>query len=127
VAARCLYSGVEALAGSSVETARACAFLAAQSLECALKSYLSHAGVGESRIKNHLRHNLESLWIEAVKYHLNIQSQPPQWCVILNSVHDKPYYLRYPMGINGIELPELIPMAYDLKDILAVVEHAIRV
>lgn len=125
-AARALYSGVEALAVNSGETARACAFLAAQTLECVLKSYLSHAGVTESQLKaRSLRHNLEALWLEAVRRGLNIQTQPPQWCITLNSAHDQPYYLRYPMGLNGIVLPVLIPMEAELKSILAAVEKAI--
>jgi hypothetical protein len=102
------------------------AFLAAQTLECALKSYLSHAGIPQKKLKcRPLRHNLENLWIEAVNKGLNVQAQAPQWCLILNSAHDEPYYFRYPMGLNVTTLPALVPMASELEMVLAVVEKSI--
>jgi hypothetical protein len=126
VAARGLYSGVKVLASNPGATATACAFLAAQTLECALKSYLSHAGIPQKKLKcRPLRHNLENLWIEAVNKGLNVQAQAPQWCLILNSAHDEPYYFRYPMGLNVTTLPALVPMASELEMVLAVVEKSI--
>ena len=126
IAAKGLYPGVEVLVNSPGQTATACAFLAAQALECALKSYLSHVGKTENELKApSIRHNLEALWAWAVCEGLSIQSQPPQWCITLNSAHDKPYYFRYPMGLNGLVLPALVPMASDLKNLLATVGQAI--
>lgn len=125
--ARGLYPGVELLANSSSQVVRACAFLAAQTLECALKSYLSHAGFSEAKLKQHSRrHNLETLWLEASNHGLKISAKPPNWCSILNSAHDKPYYLRYPIGINAVVFPELKQMVSDLKNLLAKVETAIQ-
>ena len=89
IAARHLYAGMEALSLEPGKTGIACAFLAAQSLECGLKSYLSHVGITEDKLKaQQIRHNLKALWAEAVQHGLNAQAQPPQWCVILNSAHD---------------------------------------
>lgn len=126
IAAKGLFLGTEALASNSGQTAMACAFLAAQVLECALKSYLAHVGKPESELmKTLVRHNLELLWTEAVGKGLNVQSDPPHWCSTLNSAHDKPYYFRYPMGLNGFVFPALLPMVSDLKSLLATVEKAI--
>lgn len=122
VAAHYLFSGVDPLAKDPT-MGHACAFLAAQTLECALKAYLSKVGLSEGELKNHKRrHNLELLWREAVSHGLNIQSEPPQWCLILNSAHNQPnYYLRFPMGINMVTLPALIPAASELGELVAVV------
>ncbi|MBK6998682.1 MAG: hypothetical protein IPH35_01440 [Rhodoferax sp.] len=73
-----------------------------------------------------LRHNLEALWSMAVRHALNIQTNPPQWCNILNSAHDKPYYFRYPMGLNGVTLPVLATMVADLNVIIGEVEKSVK-
>jgi hypothetical protein len=87
---------------------------------------LAHVGTPESELKNPLlRHNLERLWTVAVGKGLNAQSEPPHWCSTLNSEHDKPYYFRYPMGLNGFVFPALVPMVFDLKSLLATVEKII--
>jgi hypothetical protein len=126
IAAKGLFLGAEALASNSGQTGMACAFLAAQVLECALKSYLAHAGKPESELKeSSLRHNLELLWTQAVGEGLNVQSEPPDWCCTLNSAHDKPYYFRYPMELNVSVFPDLLPMVSDLKSLLAAVEKVI--
>jgi len=126
VAAKGLFVGAEVLASNSRQTTMACAFLAAQALECALKSYLIHVGKTESELKvPAIRHNLEFLWTEAAGQGLNAQSTPPHWCSTLNSAHDKPYYFRYPMGLNGFVFPGLLPMVPDLKSLLATVEEII--
>lgn len=126
VAAHYLFSGVDLLAKDPT-TGHACAVLAAQTLECALKAYLSKVGFSERKLKEHKRrHNLEGLWREAVSHGLSIQAEPPQWCLILNSAHNQPnYYLRYPMGINMITLPALIPTASELGELVAVVARAV--
>ena len=72
------------------------------------------------------RHNLEVLWREAVNHGLSIQAQPPQWCLILNSAHDQPYYIRYPKGINQVTLPNLGLMALELRELVAIVKRAVE-
>ena len=90
-AARQLYAGMEALSLQPSKTGVACSFLAAQTLECGLKSYLSNNGVAENKLKEkEIRHDLEKLWVQAVQHGLDVSSQPPQWCVILKGVSINP-------------------------------------
>lgn len=125
--AKHLFSGVELLSRATPRTAVSCAFLAAQMLECLLKSYLSNTGVCEKALKDkNLRHNLEGLWLESVHNGLTIQSHPPQWCQVLSTLHDRPYYLRYPMNLNGMALVPLLPLATDLEHILHKVEASFQ-
>lgn len=118
-AAHYFFLGVKALSGGSPELAPACAFLAAQSIECALKSFLSKNGFSEEQLRHwSRRHNLEALWTEASPLGQIFSAQPPMWCVILNQTHNKPFHLRYPIGINGFQTPEVAPMQADLEVLL---------
>lgn len=75
IAAKGLFLGTEALADKAGQTMMACAFLAAQVLECTLKSYLAHVGIPEEELKKYqLRHNLEALWSLAVNKGLTIDA-----------------------------------------------------
>ncbi len=122
-AARYFFLGVKALSGGSPELAPACAFLAAQSIECALKSFLSKNGFSEAQLRHpSCRHNLEALWAEASSRGQFFSAQPPMWCVILNQTHNKPFHLRYPIGINGFQTPELALMQADLEVLLTRVQ-----
>lgn len=125
-AAQGLNVGVQALAMNN-EVASARSFLAAQTLECVLKSYLAHKNVGKAKLKKpDIRHNLEELWQLAVEEDAPIQQQPPAWCVRLNELHDKPYYLRYPMGLHGLVLPASKPMASDLQAIVSSITELVK-
>jgi hypothetical protein len=125
-AAHNFFLGVETLSNNGSELAPACAFLAAQSLECVLKAFLSKAGVSQAELKKPLvRHNLEALWAKASSRGLSVSAQPPGWCMILNQTHDTPYYLRYPIGINGFQTPEHAPMVLELKRLLDLVRPAV--
>jgi hypothetical protein len=125
-AARGLNAGVEALAANN-EVASARAYLAAQTLECILKSYLAHKNVPEGKLRAPaIRHNLEKLWKLAFTEGAPIQQQPTAWCVRLNELHDKPYYLRYPMGLHGLVLPGSNPMVSDLKAIMASISELVQ-
>jgi hypothetical protein len=123
-AAACyFFLGVKALSKGSSDLAPACASLAAQALECALKAYLSKSGVTQAALKKKpFCHNLEALWADAFSQGLTVSAQPPEWCVILNQTHDKPYYLRYPIGINGFQTPDPAPMVSELKRLLDLIE-----
>jgi len=123
VAAKALLSGAEPLSTSPTAHPMACAFLAAQSLECMLKSYLSHTGITEDELsKKPYGHDLAQLWLEAVGAGLKIASQPPHWCFTLKTGHSYPYRFRYPMKLNGFGLPALVPMTLELKSIVQIVE-----
>jgi hypothetical protein len=129
------------------QAAPALALLSGQILECLLKAFLSKvgrvtenelknlahnhseqlwqraetlglvAGVTESELKNKVRHNLLELWQRAEKLGLSIGSMPG-WVEILNRLHDSPYYLRYPMGLHGLGLPNAQQMTSELTTIL---------
>lgn len=111
-AARYFFLGVKALGGAA-DLAPACAFLAAQSTECLLKSFLSKNGLCESQLKRR-GHNLETLWVEASSFGQIFSPTPPPWCVLLNQTHNAPYHLRYPTKINAFQTPEVAPMQADL-------------
>lgn len=120
-----LLSGLEILGQNLNQTTLACAFLSAQSLECALKSFLSHSGMSDRELRD-ISHNLEELWTTSVRRGLNLESSPPQWCVILNSGHDNPYRFRYPMGLNGFVFPALTTIISELKILIKTVEMTTR-
>lgn len=125
IAAEELLSGLEVLEANLRQTTLACAFLSAQSLECALKSFLSHSGMSDERLKR-MNHNLEKLWRKSVSRGLNLQSDPPQWCVILNSGHNAPYLFRYPIGLNGFVFPALTTLISELRSTISTVEESIH-
>jgi hypothetical protein len=111
-------AGAAHLSTAPIGCAVACSALAAQALECALKSYLSHAGITEHELKQAtLRHNLESLWTKATKQGLGIGAVP-DWCVRLDFGHNRPFFYRYAMGYNGIIMPEPIQMIAELRIVL---------
>jgi hypothetical protein len=126
VAARQFNNGAQVLS-TKKNISRPFFFLAAQSLECALKSYLSHMGISESELKKPaVRHNLEELWKLAVSKGAPINNQPTNWCIRLNELHNKPYFLRYPMGLNGYVGPNIITTALELQEIIESVETIIQ-
>jgi hypothetical protein len=127
-AARYFFPGVRTLSQGDPTVAIACTFLAAQTLECALKAYLSNAGVPIKELKNKKSycHNLEALWVGAATKGLAVQPQPPDWCVILNQTHDDPYYLRYPIGINGFQYPAFSMMVPELSKLIDLVGSIVR-
>ncbi len=104
-AARYFFAVVKLLLQGGSDVAIACAHLAAQSLKCVLKAYLSKVGIPVIDLKNRYAHDLQALWVEAVAKGLTELPQPPDWCVILNQTHNKPYHLRYPLDINGFSIP----------------------
>jgi hypothetical protein len=123
LAAQGFSRGVELLAKGDARLLFACAFLGGQTLECVLKSYLAHAGVPVPQLaRKPLGHDLEALWLDASARGLNISVQPPQWCVTLNSLHDDPYRLRYPMGLHGFVFPEMLAMTAGLDSLVCLVE-----
>ena len=124
-AARDFREGVDAVANST-RLWRVGAFLAGQSLECALKAYLSHDGVTEEKLKNEYAHHLGKAWREAAKRGLGIQEDPPQWCVLLDYVHDRPFPLRYPSELNGYRLPNGQRLADELTRLIDAVAAALE-
>lgn len=118
--------GVKALAMTSPLPALALALVAAHTLECLLKAYLSRDGSDDDLKKPDVRHNLESLWAMAVAEGLPISSSPPSWVACLSSIHDSPYYLRYSTGVHIISSPGPEPMTSELSALLEVIRTNLK-
>lgn len=125
IVAKELLSGLEILEANLNQTTLACAFLSAQSLECALKSFLSHSGMSDHELIK-IGHDLEELWNNSVSRGLNLRSDPPEWCIILNSGHDAPYRFRYPMRLNGFMFPALTTVVSELRSLVSTVENTVH-
>ena len=63
-------------------------------------------------------HNLSELWVRAANQGLPIGDTPPQWAERLNGLHGRPYYLRYPIGLNGLILPNAPQTTADLQNLI---------
>jgi hypothetical protein len=99
--------------------------VAAHTLECALKAYLSRDG-RDARLKQPaLRHHIEELWKLARTEGLPI-GDVPDWAANLSRIHDKPYYVRYSTGIHGIVTPAPEPMATELSAIIGTIRQCIH-
>ena len=123
-AAEAIMHGVRQLATSGPEVCVPLTLLAGQMLECLLKAYLSKHGAAESDLKQHtVRHNLKELWLRANQSGLPNDSTPPQWVECLSGLHNSPFYLRYPMGLNGLVLPGVQLMASELESLLEAVRR----
>lgn len=125
IAAQGFFEGAEALAKHSPQFLLPCAFLSSQALECTLKSFLAHKGKTEKDLRS-IGHDLETLWVNAANHGLQIESTPKPWCELLNSAHNKPYFFRYPMGLNGISYPAIEPMISELNSIIILVKEKIN-
>lgn len=121
--ARQFYYGGEKLnEGGSNKTAIACAFLCGFATECVLKAYLSHVGVTIQTLKD-IGHDLNTLWEKAVGKGLKVVDKtPPAWCAALSQLHNRPFHLRYPRGLNEMNLPAPEEMISGLKDVIDAVE-----
>jgi hypothetical protein len=105
-------------------------YLAAQTLECSLKAYLTNL-----RLTAHTKrqdHDLINLWRTAVKASstatkkLTLDPTPPQWCAMLNVFHDYPYLDRYP-GEHGLAVKtERAQLARELRTIFTEVAAAFQ-
>lgn len=120
-----LMRGATVLAAAPLsESSMALALLSGQILECSLKAFLSKAGLTERELrKKKVRHNLLELWALAVTNGLRISATPPHWAETLNSLHDDPYRLRYPMWLHGLVLPNAQQTTSELGDIIDTVRQ----
>ena len=133
VVARDLFKGVEALSPTNSIPPRACALIAAHTLECTLKAYLWHKGKRSELKKREVRHNIQALWNLAYREQtLGIPEQPPDWVRILGDGHGPNFYFRYQEGenrtiVNGGHTPALVPMTDELRSLLEQVEVSTKV
>jgi hypothetical protein len=106
-------------------------YVAAQTLECTLKAYITKLAL--PALTRRQGHDLINLWRTAVKASttatkkITLAPTPPEWCVMLNVFHDYPYLDRYP-GEHGLALKtERTQLAGELRSILTQVEAAFSV
>lgn len=132
IVARELLQGVEALSKLADIPPRACALIAAHSLECTLKAYLWHKGKRDELKDWGIRHNILKLWGLAYSARLpGISETPPDWVRILSEGHGPNYYFRYQEGenktvVHGGQTPALEPMAFELSSLLKQVDLAVK-
>jgi hypothetical protein len=127
-AAEALLSGVQPLASSLPSTAWPLTFVAGQIVECSLKAYLAKRGVPEAELKQHrIGHNLLKLWSQAVSHGFSFAPCDPIWLQRLSELHNGPYVIRYPMGLNAVVLPQCAEMANDLPLLVRAVRDASNV
>ena len=127
-----LLQGVGALSTLPNVSSRNCALIAAQALECVLKAFLWHKGKKREIRTFDVQHNLVVLWNMAYEDGLSIPQVPPDWVTTLSSGHGPNFYYRYQLGegktvVHGGSTPALIPMAVELKNLIEMVELAVRV
>lgn len=130
VVARDLLQGVKALSTCESISPRACALIAAHTLECVLKAYLWHKQK-ISQLKD-AKHNILVLWnLAYVEKTLGISKNPPDWVRILSEGHGPNFYFRYQKGQNQKiahcgQTPELVPMAAELSGLFKKVELEVQ-
>lgn len=79
--------------------------LCGHSVETALKAILAKSGASESELRLNFGHDLEKLWVACAQQTDLIAASTPVWLEHLNRLHNKPYTVRYPMGLNGVTFP----------------------
>ena len=137
VVARDLFQGVEALSTQQSISPRACALIAAHTLECTLKAFLWHKGKKAEIRTIKVRHDIAALWDLAYKERtLNLPDVMPDWVEILASGHGPNFYFRYQEGkkdqegnktiVHGGQIPALIPMAVELSKLIEMVKNSIK-
>jgi alcohol dehydrogenase YqhD (iron-dependent ADH family) len=97
-------------------------FVAAQVLENLLKAYISRGGSDAAVRDPKIHHDLSALWGMAAGQGLAIASSPPDWVDVLSGLHNRPFYLRYSTGVNGIVSPNAQTMATGLSELMTKVK-----
>ena len=105
-------------------------YLAAQTLECILKAYITKLGLAAPT--RHKGHDLLNLWRTAVDasagapHKITLAQRPPEWCVTLDVFHEQPFLESYP-GIYGLAVrSERSQLARALREMLTEVEAAFQ-
>lgn len=125
--ARQLWQGAQVLADSEVTTTLPGALLVAQALEGALKAVLWTAGrVALELSRRPFGHDLEALWKASADSGLAIPPLPPDWCVLLNTLHAPPFHGRYPSGLNGFVTPSAKQTVLNVDRVLSLAEDAVK-
>lgn len=94
--------------------------LCGHACEAALKAMLSESGFELKKLSSSpYGHNISNLWQAAKAQGYHLPSPQPDWVNQLNSVYDKPFHLRYPLGFHGISLPNQEAMLEGTVEVVA--------
>jgi hypothetical protein len=107
-------------------SARATALLAAHCVELSLKSFLLSRGWSEDEVLK-LGHDLNEAWLAARAAGLPLDPEPPYWYQLLQTVHDYPYFGRYPPANSGLVTPNAAELQVRIAELISLVsteEHA---
>jgi len=132
IVARDLLKGADVLSKEKNIPSRSCGLIAAHALECMLKAYLWHKGKRKEIRERNTQHNLKTLWDLAHNENsLNLPKSPPDWVQTLSVGHGPNFYFRYQEGenktvVNGGSTPSLIPMCFELNDLLKRIESLVK-
>lgn len=84
-------------------------------LECALKAFMANSGVDEEVLRRKFGHGVKKLSDAAGTRGLPLPNPVPDWLDQLARVYDAPFVGRYPMGLNGVVLPNQRALAKELR------------
>ena len=119
-------AGATALADINLSAPLPGALLSAQALENCLKALLWTTGSTTANLRiRPFGHDLVALWTEATRNGL-LAASPPDWCILLNSLHAPPYKGRYPSGLNGFQTPNAKATVAQLATILELATNAVK-
>jgi hypothetical protein len=98
------------------------ALLAAHCVELSLKSFLLSRDWPEGALQK-LDHDLIKAWSAARDAGLSLDPEPPYWCQLLQTVHDKPYFGRYPPANSGLVTPNPGELQTGITELIALVSR----
>jgi len=123
ISAKKLMEGAEILAMNNLSYSLT--FLCGQIVECLLKSFVAaKTNLNECQIKNKFGHDLCALWKESYSLGLLVDEEPPAWVLNLNHLHSE-FILRYPIGFNGLALPNQKLMMEEIRNLFASTKQCI--
>ena len=98
--------GAQIIFYSGTEEPFALTHLCGHSVEAGLKAILAKSGIPKKDLQFEFGHDLEKLWeTAATETKVLAEKVPPTWLSNLNALHGKPYKLRYPIGLKGLDFP----------------------
>ncbi|WP_296908951.1 hypothetical protein [Polaromonas sp.] len=143
VSATGLLPSLKLLSLSGPEHLRANVLVGGFILECSLKAFITYKRTSQPQLYGH---DLEALWRDAAVEGLEIDRNPPAWCVALNSLHFEnkedatdrrtkgggkndakfKYPLRYQSAHHGLSFPVTVHMLEGISSVSQTVELALK-
>ncbi len=99
--------------------------LCGHSSECALKAVLAHNGMRAEDLKKRFGHDIEKLW-QCAKGLVLLPDPQPAWVAHLNRVHNRPFLLRYPLGLHGLGLPNTSEMLRGTEQLVKLADTFVK-